>query len=273
MKTSFIAFWRRNLALAKLGIVSNLEYRFNFVIDAFIQPILTVGIEVLLWLAIFKTVDSTGLIGGFGRDAYLAYAVWAPFLGRIAISWMYESMMVEEVVSGSINTILSRPLSFYEYYLSQTLGYKVITTFFSMTVPLAASFYFNLPVQFDRLPMALTLVVYYIFLVHSMSFVVATLGFYLTRVRSFTLLKNLTLLLLGGELVPIDLMPKVLSEILLILPFSAGVYIPLAYITGRGDLDLLAQGFFNVTWALIVFGLVSYLMWTKGVKQYTGTGA
>ncbi|MGZ3727284.1 MAG: ABC transporter permease, partial [Pseudobdellovibrio sp.] len=245
MKTSFIAFWRRNLALAKLGIVTNLEYRFNFVIDAFVQPILTVGIEVLLWIAIFKTAE-TGLIGGFNRENYLAYAVWAPFLGRIAISWMYESMMVEEVVSGSINTILSRPISFFEYYLSQTLGYKVVTTFFSMTVPIAVSYFFELPIYFNRLPLAFLLVIYYILLVHTMSFIVSTLGFFLTRVRSFTLLKNLTLLLLGGELVPIDLMPYTLSQLLLVLPFSSGVYIPLAYITGRGDFELITQGFFNV---------------------------
>ncbi len=272
MKTSFIAFWRRNLALAELGIVTNLEYRFNFIIDAFIQPVLTVGIEVLLWLAIFRTAEN-GLIGGFARENYLAYAVWAPFLGRIAISWMYESMMVEEVVSGSINTILTRPLSFFEYYLSQTLGYKVVTTVFSMTVPLAASYYFDLPVYYDRLPLMFGLVIYYVLLVHTMSFIVATLGFYLTRVRSFTLLKNLTLLLLGGELVPIDLMPKALAEVLLILPFSSGVYIPLAYLTGRGDAQLLWNGFFNVTWALAFCGLLSYVLWSKGVKQYTGTGA
>ena len=273
MKTSFIAFWRRNLALAELGIVTNLEYRFNFIIDAFIQPILTVGIETLLWVAIFKTAGDSGLIGGFSRESYLAYAVWAPFLGRIAISWMYESMMVEEVVSGSINVILSRPLTFFEYYLSQTLGYKVITTLFSMTIPLAASLLFDLPVHYDRMPIALLLVIYYVLLVHSMSFIVATLGFFLTRVRSFTLLKNLTLLLLGGELVPIDLMPPALSQILLHLPFSSGVYIPLAYITGRSNFELLSQGFFNVTWALIVCGISCYLLWQKGVKQYTGTGA
>lgn len=272
MKTSFIAFWRRNLALAKLGIVTNLEYRFNFVIDAFIQPILTVGIEVLLWVAIFRTAES-GLIGGFGKENYLAYAVWAPFLGRIAISWMYESMMVEEVVSGTINTILSRPLSFFEYYLSQTVGYKVVTTIFSMTVPLAASWYFDLPIHFSRLPIIFLLVIYYILLVHTMSFIVATLGFYLTRVRSFTLLKNLTLMLLGGELVPIDLMPPILSDALLKLPFSSGVYIPIAYLTGRADINLLWQGFFNVTWALVLCGGLSYFMWTRGVKQYTGTGA
>lgn len=269
----FTAFCRRNLALAKLGIVTNLEYRFNFIIDAFIQPILSVGVEVLLWIAIFKTADASGLIGGFGRESYLAYAVWAPFLGRIAISWMYESMMVEEVVSGSINTILARPISFYEYYLSQTIGYKIITTVFSMTVPLFVSLYFKLPVYYDRLPITFLLVIYYLLLVHTMSFMVSTLGFYLTRIRSFTLLKNLSLMLLGGELVPIDLMPKPLSELLLSLPFSAGVYIPLAFITNRGGWKLISTGFINVTWGLIIAGALSYVLWKRGIREYTGTGA
>lgn len=269
----FTAFWKRNLALARLGIVTNLEYRFNFIIDAFIQPILSVGVEVLLWIAIFETADASGLIGGFGREAYLAYAVWAPFLGRIAISWMYEAMMVEEVVSGSINTILTRPLSFYEYYLSQTLGYKSITLAFSFVFPVGVSLLFDLPVYYERLAPALLMVLYYVLLVHTMSFLVSTLGFYLTRVRSFTLLKNLSLMLLGGELVPIDLMPKPLAEILLNLPFSSGVYVPLAFITGRGGYELLYKGFFNITWGLAVAGLLAYLLWNRGVREYTGTGA
>ncbi len=273
MKMSYTAFYKRNLALAKLAIITNLEYRFNFILDAFIQPILIVGIEVLLWIAIFKTAGDAGLIGGFDRDSYLAYAVWAPFLGRIAISWMYEAMMVEEVASGSINAILTRPLSFFEYYLSQLLGYKIITTLFSVTVPIFISLYFKLPVQFERLLPAFLIVVYYLLLVHTMSFIVSTLGFFLTRIRSFTLLKNLSLMLLCGELVPIDLMPKPLADLLLSLPFSSGVYVPVAFITGRGDWDLLLRGFINITWGLIVAGIISYFLWKRGVREYTGIGA
>ncbi len=269
---SFIAFWRRNLALANLGIVTNLEYRFNFIIDAFIQPILTVGIEVLLWLAIFKTAQNAQ-IGGFNKEDYLAYAVWAPFLGRITISWIYESMMVEEVSSGTINTILSRPISFFEYYLSQLMGYKLITTAFSLMVPLLASLAFELPVHFLRIPLAMLLIIYYLILVHMMSFLISVIGFYLTRVRSFTLLKNLTLLLLSGELVPIDLMPKALAKLLLILPFSSGVYIPLAYLSGRGDFALLKTGFLNVSVAIIIFSFLCVIFWKRGVREYTGTGA
>ncbi|MFN3697174.1 MAG: ABC transporter permease [Pseudobdellovibrio sp.] len=272
MKKSFIAFWRRNLAFSELAIVANLEYRFNFVIDAFVQPLITVGIEILLWLAIFKVSENT-LLGGFSKESYLAYGVWAPFLGRIAVSWMYESMMVEEVASGSINVILTRPISFYEYYLSQMMGYKFITTVLSLLAPLIVSLIYDLPVIYSRIPLALSLVFYYLFLIHTLSFVISTFAFFMTRVRALTLVKNLTLWLLAGELVPIDLMPEYLSKILLILPFSSGVYIPVAYMTGRVDAHLISQGFLSTSISILIACTIGNWFWKKGLQEYTGTGA
>lgn len=272
MKKLFIAFWRRNLAFSELAIVSNLEYRFNFFIDAFVQPLITVGIELLMWFAIFETANAVQ-IGGFGRENYLAYGVWAPFLGRIAVSWMYESMMVEEVASGSINVILTRPISFYEYYLSQLMGYKITTTFISLIAPLAVTFIFDLPIHYSRLPLALSLVFYYLFLVHTLSFLISTFAFHMTRVRSLTLVKNLTLWLLAGELVPIDLMPPAIAKILLLSPFPAGVYTPVAYITGRAGSELVFQSFISVTVSMVFAVIISTYLWRKGLQSYTGTGA
>ena len=236
------------------------------------QPLITVGIELLMWFAIFETANAAQ-IGGFTRDNYLAYGVWAPFLGRIAVSWMYESMMVEEVASGSINVILTRPISFYEYYLSQLMGYKITTTFISMIAPLLVTFFFDLPIHYSRIPLALSLVFYYLFLVHTLSFVISTFAFFMTRVRSLTLVKNLTLWLLAGELVPIDLMPPAFAKILLLSPFPAGVYTPVAYITGRAGSDLVLQSFISVTVSILIAVPVGLLLWRKGLQSYTGTGA
>src|SRR4051812_23467450 len=115
---SYAVFLRRNLGFAKLAIVSNLEYRVNYLIDALLQPIITTGIELTLWYAIFKTSNSP-TIGGFTREYYLSYALWAAFAARISVSWMYEFRMIEEIESGSVNSLIVRPMSFYEYYLSQ----------------------------------------------------------------------------------------------------------------------------------------------------------
>ncbi len=268
----FAAFWKRNLGFFKLAISTNLEYRLNFVIDALLQPTVTSGIEMLLWWAVFKSVGSTA-VAGFTREYYLSYALWAAFMSRVTTSWMYESRMVEEIDSGTINSLLVRPLSFYEYYFSQLMGYKFITTFFSFLIPLILVLNFNLPTQFDRLPLALLLAFYYLILIHSISFLVSTMAFFLTKVSSLTTAKNLFIWVLTGELVPTDLMPPWLQNIMFNLPFPSGAFIPVGYITGRIGIDAVQRGFMNVTVSLVLVNILAAYCWKKGLKSYVGTGA
>lgn len=265
-------FWKRNLAFAKLAIVSNLEYRLNYFVDAVVQPTLTTGIEMLLWYAVFKGAGAME-IAGFSREYYLSYALWAAFFARISTSWMYETRMINEIDSGSINSLLVRPMSFYEYYFSQLMGYKFITTAVSMVVPLLVVGLFKLPTQYSRLPLAFALEFYYLILVHSISFVIASLAFYLNKTHAMTGAKNLALWLFTGELLPLDLMPDPVRSIVIAMPFSAGVYIPVGYITGRLDVNYIWRSFVSVTLGIIIVNLLGALIWKKGLKVYAGTGA
>ncbi|WII72561.1 ABC-2 family transporter protein [Bdellovibrio sp. 22V] len=272
MKTSFAVFWKRNLAFAKLAIVSNLEYRLNYFVDAVVQPTLTTGIEVLLWFAVFAGA-ATSEINGFGREFYLSYALWGAFFARICTSWMYEYRMIQEIDSGSVNSLLVRPMSFYEYYFSQLMGYKFITTLVSMMIPLLAVMIFKLPTKFERLPLAFALEFYYLILVHSISFVIAAGAFYLNKVYAITGAKNLALWLFTGELFPLDLMPEPFRSAVIALPFSAGVYVPVGYLTGRLEIASVYQAFTSVTVGIVIVNLIGAYMWRKGVNVYTGTGA
>jgi len=272
LKTSFAVFLRRNLAFAKLAIVSNLEYRLNYFVDAIVQPTLTTGIEMLLWVAVFAGATSAE-IAGFTREYYLSYALWGAFFARICTSWMYEFRMIQEIDSGSVNSLLVRPMTFYEYYFSQLMGYKFITTLVSMVVPVMVVLAFRLPTHFERLPLAFALEFYYLILVHSISFVIASCAFYLNKVYSFTGAKNLALWLFTGELFPLDLMPEPLKSFVIALPFSAGVYVPVGYLTGRLEVASVTQAFISITVGLVVVNLLGAYMWKKGVNVYTGTGA
>lgn len=272
MKKSFVVFWRRNLAFAKLAIVSNLEYRLNYFVDALLQPTLTTGIEMLLWFAVFAGAG-TSEIAGFGREYYLAYAMWAAFFARICTSWMYETRMIQEIDSGSINSLLVRPMSFYEYYFSQLMGYKFVTTVVSMMVPVIAINFFDLPTKFERLPLAFALEFYYLILVHSISFVIAASAFYLNKVYALTGAKNLALWLFTGELFPLDLMPEPFKSAVIAMPFSAGVYVPVGYLTGRLDISSVWQAFGSITIGIVFVNILGIWMWKKGVNVYSGTGA
>lgn len=244
----------------------------NFFTDAVLQPVITALIELTLWIAIFATAGKD-TIGGFTREYYLSYVLWTAFIARISVSWMYETRMIEEVDSGSINGLLVRPMSFFEYYLSQMIGYKAITTFFSLLVPLIFGWFFDWPLLLSRLPLVLLLVFYYLLLVHILSFIVSTVAFHLNRIGSLTVAKNLGLWLLSGELLPLDLLPEPFKSVLLKLPFCNAVYIPVAYLTGRVQMDLMIQGFVMNTVGIVFFGAIAVGMWRWGLSKYAGTGA
>lgn len=259
-------------AFFKLGILTNLEYRLNFIVDAILQPLLTSAVEILLWIALFKNLG-TETLSGFPKENYLSYIIWGTFLGRVTISWMYEHMMMEEIETGSINSFIVRPVTFFEYYLGQLLGYKLVATLVSSLIPIGIALLFELPTFFDRLIPAFIFVFYYLIFVHTLSFCVACLGFFLNRVRSFTIAKNLSIFILSGELFPLDLLPEFWKKIFLALPFCNGVYIPVGYITGRLDSHFLINGIYSTTWALVIGLIVAYVLWTQGLRRYSGTGA
>lgn len=269
---SFTAFYRRNLGFFKLAIASNLEYRLNFLLDSVFQPLVNSIVEMVLWMAIFKGAQAIE-IAGFTQNYYLAYALWGTFVARITVNWMYEFRMIEEIDTGSINGLLVRPMHYYEYYLSQLLGYKLVTTTVSFIFPIALITLFDLPTQWSRIPAAMALIFYYVIFVYGMSFCIASLAFFFNKVNSLTVTKNLALWLLTGELFPLDLMPENIKNIFLALPFSCGVYIPVGYITGRIDSSVLIQGFQTTTVGLVIVSVLGFFLWRKGMKQYAGTGA
>ncbi|MEQ1876024.1 MAG: ABC-2 family transporter protein [Bdellovibrionia bacterium] len=244
----------------------------NFITDALVQPVLTTLIELTLWLAVFHS-NGSETIGGFSREYYFAYVMWGAFLGRITSNWMYEHYMIESIDTGQINSVLARPITFFEYYWSQFFGYKVVTTAVSFLVPVAVVFFAGAEEQLWRVPLALLLACYYVFNVYILSFCVSTLAFFFNRVYSITMAKNLFIWLLAGELFPLDLLPEPWKSWLIALPFASGVYIPAGYITGRFGPELIYQGFASVTLGILFFGLLASLGWYTGVRQYTGTGA
>ena len=225
-----------------------------------------------MWWAVFA---ASGLkqIGGHTADMYLAYALWAAFFARSTANWMYEFMMVEEISSGSINAVLARPIGFYEYYLGQFMGYKLLTLGMSLLPPCLIVLSFGLPTHWERVPAALLLSTYYLIFVHTLSFSVACLAFFINRSHSFTVMKNIIVWMLTGEIVPLDLAPTWLKKIMVALPFSSSVFLPIGYITGRFGHAEFFMGFVNVSIGIAVMGSVGYGLWNAGRRVYSGTGA
>lgn len=272
MNRLFTSFLRRNLAAARLAVLSQLEYRINFAVDALIQPVITSAIEVTLWMSIL-TGMATETLGGFGREFYLAYALWANFVGRATANWMYEFQMVDEIDSGRVNAVLVRPISFYEFYLSQFVGYKLLILAASFFIPAGICLAIGAPFEPLRFPAMVGMIVFYLIFAHTLSFCVACMAFRMNRAHSLTGMKNLAIWVLSGELIPLDLYPEPFRSWLLHSPFAAAVYLPVSYVTGRVGPQAFLDGLVSIAIALTLLGLVAAALWRSGVREYTGTGA
>lgn len=213
------------------------------------------------------------MLNGFSKESYLAYVLWTAFITRITTNWMYEHRMINEIVSGSLNSILVRPMNFFEYYLSQFLGYKSVTMIASFGIPFFVGLYFGFPFEALRFLGAIGLVLWYLVFALLMSFLVSIVAFQLNKVHSLTTAKNLALWFFTGELFPLDILPEPYRNFFMKLPFANAVYTPVAYITGRVDTHQLIQGYFSTTMGIFVLGTITTFLWNKNVKNYSGTGA
>lgn len=266
-----MTFLKRNLAYIRLGSISRLGNRFDFVMIALVLPLLAYGIEAVFWLGIFD-VSGQELVGGFTKAQYLTYLLWLTTqLG--GPNWRFERNLISEINSGAVNSLLVRPTSFYEFHLGQFLGLKLITLVTSLPFLLLIAYWLQLPLILSHLLPAICLGIAYLIMIYTVNFALACLAFSFEHVYSMNNTKNMILWAMAGELFPLDLLPSPLKEWFIRLPFSCGVYIPASYISGRISTELFLQGFVNVFIGTLIFGILARLLWKRGLRIYTGTGA
>ena len=80
-------------------------------------------------------------------------------------------------------------------------------------------------------------------------------------------------LILGGALVPLDLFPAPVQQVLAFLPFAYILNFPVQILLGNLAAPALLQGFAaQILWILLFVGF-KQLLWRKGLKQYAAVGA
>lgn len=268
---SFIPFWKRNQACVKLGITSRLAYPLNFVMAVAVIPLCTFLVEAAFWSGLIHA-SGNPLLGGFPVSYYLGYFLWL-ILQLGSINWAFGRTMIAEINSGAVNSLLLRPSSFYEYHLGLLLGHKLMVVLTMTPVVFLIAWIWDLPFHAERLPAALLMGFLYVILIFSLHFAVASMAFFLDHVYSLNNTKNMIIWFLSGELMPLDLLPSPVREWVIALPFSCGIYLPAAYVSGRITTEAFMQGFISLGVGGLAFGLLARCIWKRGLRRYSGTGA
>jgi ABC-2 type transport system permease protein len=105
-----------------------------------------------------------------------------------------------------------------------------------------------------------------------MKLAVGFTSFWLTDVTGAATLYEIVVYVLGGVLIPIELLPDPLQSAARLMPFQYVYAFPLAVMLGRVEGDMLIGGLLvQAVWCLAFFGLATVLR-RAGLWQYEAVG-
>lgn len=263
-------FFRTYLPFSRAGLQSAMAYRANFVFFL-IGEIFKCFVMFFLWKAVFVSSGSETFMG-FTMENMIVYVFISFLTGYLSFS-DGAFALGEEIVDGSVSMRLIKPCSFDMCFLFQELGNKVIN-YSIMFVPIlvgveiyryvaTGSVCFNI-VNFLLFFVSLQLAYFINFY---FNVIYGFLAFFLKNLWGTGLIKDVIVGFLSGATIPLAFMPNALRIVLTYLPFSSLSYTPVMLYMGMYDVkQIVSSMLLQVVW-LIIFVLISKLIWKSATKH------
>jgi ABC-2 type transport system permease protein len=255
-----------------VGLQSNLVYRWNFGVRSLFWFCHLV-VVYLLWGAAYAGNPS---IGGYSFAQTLTYFVVIFVLQFFIGAFNEDYQISEDIRNGLINQFLLKPINYFAYRLSVFAAARVVSGVFGLLALLVALPFFrgylDMPHEAWRIAlgvpaMALTAIIQF-----SIAYCFGLLAFWFLDIQGFVILSMAVETLLGGQVVPLDLLPQGVFNVVRFLPFFYQAYFPAAILTGRKGLDFAVQGLaIQAFWAFFLVCLAE-AVWRRGLRHHTAAG-
>lgn len=187
-----------------------------------------------------------------------------------------ENVAYYDIQEGWLANHLLRPYSYVWSKLFTEAPYRLIQGSFGIVVFMLFRFTYG---QLMYLESSLLLI--------SVSFLITVLGFcisflfkmilglsalWTTDFTGLSQLANVVILLAGGFIVPLDVLPHVLQRIMFLSPFPYMIYLPIVAWLGRlPSHEYLRVVLVQVLW-VAGLALVYRIVWKRGIRKFTGVG-
>lgn len=244
----------------------NVRHKFKLFVVSLSQTI--APIVTMLVLTSFISIPGV-LVSG---SSLVSYFIVTSFLYVVMYTKVDDYVAKKCINDGALAVFLTKPLEFWLVVLMNDLAFRVIKIAVALPVIL-----FLMVIYKDTFAFTITgsplLVVIAFMLTFWLSFLIALsvgfLAFFIEEVWGFQHLKEVTLILLSGVVLPYDFFPDLLQRVLVFTPFPYLVNWPFRIgFSGSYVIEFLCAG----VW-LIVFAVLVRVMWLKGMRRYSGMGA
>lgn len=261
-----------------IGIQSALVYRWNFAIRASLSFV-HLAYVFILWGAAYAGKTQ---LGGFDLAQTLTYFVVVLVL-QFFISAMNEDYEVsEEIRNGLINQFLTKPINYFGYRFTLYCSARTVSGALALAPFVLALPWLAAHLAFPSLAQPGAVWTYAAFvpavvmsalIQFTIAYIFGLLTFWFLEIQSFVILSFAVETILGGQVFPLDLMPRWCFDLSSWLPYYYQMYFPAALLTGRISDPVFALRCLGVqaVWVVLLLGLAR-LLWIRGLRRHTAVG-
>ncbi len=261
-------FWN-NLRLFRvisgIHVKKQMAYRLNFVTPYFLRVFQLVS-SIIVWQALFKNQNE---INGYTLEGMIGYLLFAQF----ALLVFYPSNMfsLQELIrKGTLSAYLLRPYHYMLNSWSEFFGVKSIHLLFFFFIFLCTFFWTgseNVPGIKEISIFLLSFSLSFFF-----GFLISNLAFYIIEMWPMRNLFVGGMAILGGTVVPLDLLPDYISSWAPYTPFAYFSYVNVKVLQGALSNELLSVHIYNLIVQNLLFWALASYTFSKGLKRYEAVG-
>ncbi len=246
-------------------------YRLNFILWR-VRMILSILITFYLWFAVYA---GTQMAFGYRKTEMLTYILLTLFINGIVFSTQ-TFKIAEEINFGTLSNFLIKPVSYFIYNLARDLADKFLNILFSIIefiilIYLIKPEIFIQTNQFIISIFCLSIIIASI-LYFEIGVLLSFIGFWSNETWAPRFLFFILVSFLSGMYFPLDIMPRLIFQILSYMPFTYLVYFPLKIFLGQLNNNYIIQGILISFFWILIFILLIKFLWHKGLKTYTAEG-
>ncbi len=225
-----------------------------------------------IWLAVYGSRQS---INGFDRADIVTYYIIMAFINIIFTSHIARRVR-HDIISGDLNNILVKPISYYATRFLYELGYRIITIFIGVFLALFIYIFLNdyiaYPASLLMFGLFLLSCIFSLFISHLMQTIIGFCAFWLGDINAPQSLRQIAEKIFSGQIAPLIFFPIALQNVAEWLPFKYMFYFPYQIYSGKIAMGGVVNGFVIILFWIFVLTMINVLMWKKGVKSYSGAG-
>jgi ABC-2 type transport system permease protein len=254
---TFVVCWSKHTA-----------YRLNFLLQIIGPSLVFFFVKYNLWNAIYQG-DTVTVIKGYDLNTMITYHLWAMMVGLLGQGFATQNLS-EEIRLGKISSYLIYPFEFWSFHTASFLAFQFLQLIICSITIIILLITNLIDTSFITLIQGFLYCQVIALFWYSLQYMTGIMAFWLEETWILQVILRVITTFLSGAIIPLELYPQKLVEILEYTPFPYLTYYAIKVFMGQTELQF--KMIYLLFFWILIFIFLNHIIWKKGIKNYTAAG-